>query len=110
MDRDRRRLWEELAGVYSRWDVPWCMGGDFNITRFHSERSGHFWNSAAMEEFFEFIFELDLMDLPLVGGEYTWSNNRVWTDSLSLLHGKLTIRRYVRNVYRESVQIIFLLY
>ncbi|XP_042972866.1 uncharacterized protein LOC122304675 [Carya illinoinensis] len=79
VDRDRRRLWEELAGVYSLWDIPWCMGGDFNIIFFPSERSGHLRNSTAMEEFFEFIFELDLMDLPLVGGEYTWSNGRVWS-------------------------------
>lgn len=61
MDSERRRLWEELVGIYSLWDVPWCMGGDFNCTRF------------PMEEFSEFIFELDL---PLVGGEYTWSNGR----------------------------------
>ncbi|XP_035545176.1 uncharacterized protein LOC118348231 [Juglans regia] len=32
-----------------------------------------------MDEFREFIFDLDLMDLPLVGGEYTWSNGRVWS-------------------------------
>ncbi|KAF5476218.1 hypothetical protein F2P56_007951, partial [Juglans regia] len=32
-----------------------------------------------MEDFSEFIFDLDLMDLPLVGGEYTWSNGRVWS-------------------------------
>ncbi|KAF5461269.1 hypothetical protein F2P56_017384, partial [Juglans regia] len=32
-----------------------------------------------MEEFSEFIFDLDLMDLPLVGGDYTWSNGRVWS-------------------------------
>ncbi|XP_041001721.1 uncharacterized protein LOC121247439 [Juglans microcarpa x Juglans regia] len=79
VDRDRRRLWEELAGLYSLWDVPWCMGGDYNITHFPSERSGHYRNSVAMEDFSKFIFELDLMDLPLVGGEYTWSNGRAWS-------------------------------
>ncbi|XP_035539695.1 uncharacterized protein LOC118344047 [Juglans regia] len=32
-----------------------------------------------MEEFSEFMFDLDLMDLPLAGGEYTWSNSRRWS-------------------------------
>ncbi|KAF5447771.1 hypothetical protein F2P56_033295, partial [Juglans regia] len=32
-----------------------------------------------MAEFSEFIFDMDLMDLPLVGGEFTWSNGRVWS-------------------------------
>lgn len=81
VDRDRRRLWEELAGVYSLWDVLWCMRGDFNTIRFPSERLGHCRHSLAMEEFNEFIFDLDFMDLPLVGGEFTWSNGRVWSRS-----------------------------
>jgi exonuclease III len=40
LDGDRRLLWEELAGLLSWWNLPWCIGGDFNITRFPSERSG----------------------------------------------------------------------
>jgi hypothetical protein len=31
-DNLRRRLWEELAGLMSLWDKPWCIGGDFNVT------------------------------------------------------------------------------
>jgi hypothetical protein len=33
-----RSLWEELAGLISWWVMPWCIGGDFNVTRFPSER------------------------------------------------------------------------
>ena len=25
--RDRRTLWEELAGLMSWWYLPWCIGG-----------------------------------------------------------------------------------
>jgi len=28
---DRRLLWDELAGLLSRWALPWCIGGDFNV-------------------------------------------------------------------------------
>jgi hypothetical protein len=32
-----------------------------------------------MMEFSDFIFEQDLMDLPLAGGPFTWSNNQSWS-------------------------------
>lgn len=68
-----------VGELYYLWDVPWCMSGDSNITRFPSERLGIYHNSLAMEEFSEFIFDLDFMDLPLAGGKFTWSNSRVWS-------------------------------
>lgn len=37
LDRDRRFLWEELAVLYSLWDIPWCLSGQFYITQFPSE-------------------------------------------------------------------------
>jgi hypothetical protein len=64
----RRRLWKELAGVLSLWDVPWCIRGDFNVTLFHSERSGDARRRSAVIAFDEFIAEQGLMDLSLSGG------------------------------------------
>ncbi|KAK4607051.1 hypothetical protein RGQ29_001035 [Quercus rubra] len=75
-DRDRRFLWEELCGLRNWWDVPWCVGGDFNVVRFPSERSGIANFSSAMLWFSDFISEQSLIDLPLVGGNFTWSNSR----------------------------------
>ncbi|KAG6657151.1 hypothetical protein CIPAW_04G070100 [Carya illinoinensis] len=40
IDSSRRMLWEELAGIHRWWNLPWCISGDFNVTRFPSERSG----------------------------------------------------------------------
>lgn len=71
----RRFLWEELAGLHGWWDMPSCIGGDFNITRFPKERSEKARLCLAMIEFLGFTFELDLMEIPLVGGSFTWSNN-----------------------------------
>jgi hypothetical protein len=28
---DRKMLWDELAGLISWWEMPWCIGGDFNV-------------------------------------------------------------------------------
>jgi exonuclease III len=71
-DMDRNLIWDELAGILSWWSLSWCIGGDFNAACFPSERSGE-GNRPAMREFFDFIFELGLMDFPLAGGAFTWS-------------------------------------
>jgi hypothetical protein len=68
-DGDRRRLWDELAGLRNIWEMPWCMGGDFNIVRSPSERGGEARSSQAIVEFSEFIFKQGLIDIPLVWGE-----------------------------------------
>jgi hypothetical protein len=70
--RDRRILWDELAGLMSWWIMPWCIGGDFNVTRFSSERSGVACRMA-MSDFSVFLHEQGLLDLPLAGGLFTWS-------------------------------------
>ena len=71
---ERRFLWEELFSLSSWWNVPWCMGGDFNVVRFPSKLSGSIVFTVAMCEFFDFTSEQGLIDLPLEGGSFTWSN------------------------------------
>ncbi|KAK4581675.1 hypothetical protein RGQ29_025026 [Quercus rubra] len=66
-------MWDELVGVQQYWNVPWCCIGDFNIVRFPSERLGNSRLTPAMELFLEFVEDLNLIDLPLEGGSYTWS-------------------------------------
>jgi exonuclease III len=75
-DAERFTLWEELAGVRSWWDVPWCIGGDFNVMRFPSEKLGGGRVTSAMRNFSDFISEMELIDLPLMEGPFTWSNNQ----------------------------------
>lgn len=50
-DNDKRVLWNELAGLMSQWNLPWCIGGDFNITRYPCERSSDTRSSPACRSF-----------------------------------------------------------
>ena len=64
-----------MSGVMSWWDVPWIVGGDFNIVRYPSERVGAVHITTPMQDFTDFIFSNGLMDIPMAGGRYTWSSN-----------------------------------
>jgi hypothetical protein len=61
------------------------FGSGFNITRFPSEKSSEAHLCRAMVEFSDFISEQGLIDLPIVGGSFTWLNSwdvpswsRIW--------------------------------
>ncbi|KAL4606932.1 hypothetical protein ACB092_09G139200 [Castanea dentata] len=68
-------MWEEFANLNSWWNLPWCLGGDFNVIRFPSESLGAKRLTWCMNDFSDFISLHGLMDNPLEGGLYTWSNS-----------------------------------
>ncbi|KAG2706801.1 hypothetical protein I3760_05G119000 [Carya illinoinensis] len=76
LDSNRHLLWEELAGLHSSWDIPWCIGEEFNVVKIPSERWGDSKLRTAMSSFSDCIFELGLADISLMGGTFTWSNNQ----------------------------------
>ena len=72
IDGLRDALWTELDSVRGRWNVTWCVFGDFNIIRYPAESLDCTSFSPAMFKFSDFIERNFLVDIPLVGGEYTW--------------------------------------
>lgn len=56
-----------------------CMGKAEKITQFPSNQEGSSHFSPGMTAFLDLIFKLDLIDLPLVGGAFAWSNGRNWS-------------------------------
>ena len=68
----REFLWDELGAINGLWNDPWCIGGDFNITRFPNERSREGRITGSMRRFSQVIDDLELRDFPVQGGQYTW--------------------------------------
>ncbi|XP_028099816.1 uncharacterized protein LOC114299300 [Camellia sinensis] len=64
----------ELGDVAHQWCEPWCVGGDLNMVRWSVEKMGNTRVNRSMWAFSAFTDELNLVDLPLQGGNFTWSN------------------------------------
>ncbi|RVW43464.1 Transposon TX1 uncharacterized 149 kDa protein [Vitis vinifera] len=73
---DRECLWEELGAIRGLWEDPWCLGGDFNVILSQRERNRQGRLTGAMRIFAQTVDELELMDLPMQGGAFTWSGAR----------------------------------
>lgn len=55
--------------------VSWCIGGDFNVIQFPHEKGGRR-ITHSMEKHSKFINKNELIDLPVLGRRFTWSNNQ----------------------------------
>ena len=73
---NKRELWESLKQL--RGQDPeglWCLLGDLNSIRHPSEREGVSQRGAeasSINEFNEWISELELVEIPSVGRKFTW--------------------------------------
>ncbi|GMI65215.1 hypothetical protein HRI_000190800 [Hibiscus trionum] len=70
--RERREFWTSLKLLIEQEGVPIIVGGDFNAVRRKEESLGGMHSSASIMDFNAFISDCCLIDLPFIGGEYTW--------------------------------------
>lgn len=73
---ERDDFWMKLDNASRLWDLPWCLGGDFNVILKCDEKKGCNKITKSMRYFANFIYTHDLIDLPMKGARYTWSNRQ----------------------------------
>ncbi|KAL4192452.1 hypothetical protein AMTRI_Chr06g194310 [Amborella trichopoda] len=71
----RPRLWFELDHVAALPHPLWCLGGDFNVTRWSYEQNSFTSISQDMRDFTDFLTRNELIDSPLQWSQFTWSNH-----------------------------------
>ncbi len=64
----------ELGELKSVCRGLWVICGDFNLTRYPTEKRGRGWSRRLMGMFNDLINELELIDLPMGNQNFTWSN------------------------------------
>ncbi|KAF5180995.1 Line-1 reverse transcriptase isogeny, partial [Thalictrum thalictroides] len=63
-------------GVRGWSNLPWVIGGDFNITRFTFERKGGGRMTQQMKLFDDFMDRNSMVDYPIKGALFTWANSQ----------------------------------
>ena len=72
LKEEREVCLAELGVVRGLWGGSWCVAGDFNVVRFPEESSRRDRLTYSMRRFSEIIKDLELRDLPLHRGAFTW--------------------------------------
>lgn len=72
-------LWDGLETFADSHDLPWIVGGDFNVVQAVSEISGgHLQPQGAIDAFNLALLDCGLEDEGFVGSPFTWTNGRTW--------------------------------
>jgi hypothetical protein len=66
----------DLSNICDNLDIPALIGGDFNILRFADEKNKGNGTSRFSDSFNDVIDLHNLREIPLSGGQFTWSNNQ----------------------------------
>lgn len=74
----------ELKGLRLINELPWIVMGDFNLFRSTNDTTSGSINLGTMKEFNNTIELLELLEIPLVGRNYTWSSKRLTPTFLKL--------------------------
>ncbi|GJX87567.1 RNA-directed DNA polymerase, eukaryota [Tanacetum coccineum] len=70
----KRALWNYMTGILNRWHGEVIVMGDFNEVHHASERHRSYFHSLNAAEFNMFIANSQLIDIPLGGYSFTWSD------------------------------------
>ncbi|XP_074346940.1 uncharacterized protein LOC141685753 [Apium graveolens] len=80
----RRKTWDLLRNLARDSNLPWCAIGDFkNIVSQQDKRGGAPYPTWIIEGFNEVLSETGLIDLDIVGHQFTWKKSRgkeKWTE------------------------------
>ena len=75
-DDRKEEFLNELAYTCSQIHVPYIVGGDFNILRSSEEKNKNLTHSHYTDRFNDVIQSLNLREIHMGGGNYTWSNKQ----------------------------------
>jgi hypothetical protein len=75
-NNDKILFLQELREIRIDCQGPWVIVGDFNLIYKAEDKNNDNFNKAMMGRFRNFIKDTSLIDLPLIGRKYTWSNHQ----------------------------------
>ncbi|XP_026420528.1 uncharacterized protein LOC113316580 [Papaver somniferum] len=106
---ERDDFWMKLDNASRLWDLPWCLGGDFNVILKCDEKKGCNKITKSMRYFANFIYTHDLIDLPMKGTASTvlWLKLKALKEKLKLWNKEVFgITNFKLNLILEEIQTI----
>nr|GEY23276.1 hypothetical protein [Tanacetum cinerariifolium] len=97
-------LWSSLAILTADWDGVIMIMGKFNEVREAGERYGSIFKEKQADIFNEFISNSDLIDIPLDGYNFTWSDK--WGSKMSKLDRLLVSESFYDTFPHTSVIVL----
>ncbi|CAK8542268.1 unnamed protein product [Lathyrus sativus] len=94
----KRRYWGDLVAIKSRLNKgSWIVGGDFNAVSRNNERIGASTGGrrSEIQNLCKFIEDLDCINVPCIGGIFTWFSG--YGSSMSRLDRILILEELVMN-------------
>ncbi|KAE8716021.1 RING finger protein [Hibiscus syriacus] len=76
IEDEKEDFFRELLNFVMSWNLPVCIGGDFNAYLDAEEKLGKSQNWHTISIFRSFVQQANMMDLPMSGGNFTWCSNR----------------------------------
>ncbi|XP_047249959.1 uncharacterized protein LOC124885753 [Capsicum annuum] len=76
-------LWDSLTDLSDSYQLPWLVGGDFNVTRSEEEKVGDLpvtFNET--QEFNQWISLCNMEEIQFKGSKFTWWNGRTDEDCI----------------------------
>ncbi|PNT64533.1 hypothetical protein BRADI_4g29894v3 [Brachypodium distachyon] len=71
---EKQAFFDELASVAQLATGHWALIGDFNLILRPSDRSNLNFNASEAARFADCINSLNLLEIPLLGRSFTWTN------------------------------------
>nr|GEZ09505.1 RNA-directed DNA polymerase, eukaryota, reverse transcriptase zinc-binding domain protein [Tanacetum cinerariifolium] len=90
----KRAMWTYMAGIINCWHGEVIIMGDFNEVRNASERYRSSFHSLNAAEFNMFIANSYLIDIPLGGYSFTWSDKPILLKEAHVDYGPTLFRLY----------------
>jgi len=99
-------VWDEIGSVRGLMERPWAVCGDFSVCRFPYEKKECNRLNSAMREFSECIEDMDLIDLQLSGGRYTWykGDNHITASRLDRIMVSTEWNNLFTNIKQTTMQ------
>ncbi|XP_060211976.1 uncharacterized protein LOC132639554 [Lycium barbarum] len=96
---EREELWDDMVDLVNQQDLPWIIGGDFNVIVSDEEKQGGLLvSSNETLDFSTCIQSYGLIDVGFSGSKFTWWNGRTEEDYIFKWLDRILVNQQVLDI------------